>query len=364
MSASGVYPTSETTSYHRIERPEDELRADERCIDVAVLDMNHGWHNLGHDAILVHLHNMAHRLRSPLAGADLKLRVFSYDVRRSLVVPEPGRFPLLIGTGGPGHIDPTKNDGVADTAQGVNEDPSWQGPLKTLFDSILRPTDPTALVAICHTYGVLCRLSGLAEPVLRDESKGGKSAGVVPNVLTSEASTHPFYVRLSRFLPENASLRVTDNRLFDLVETSTNGHDVLRLGYESDEAGQPGDALTMVEFARDREGIMPRVLGVNHHPEVVGRNYIRNVLESKWSRGEVTKEWHDERVMTLEKHFSGEYDQQIRVTSIFTFLAPVEFHLQRLVRERREALGFEGALDENMVILGAEAACGMEALTD
>jgi hypothetical protein len=359
-----LYPTSETTSYHRIERREDELPPEESCIDLAVLDMNHGWQNLGHDAILVHLHTMAHRLRSPLASADLRVRVFSYDVRRSLVVPEPGRFPLLIGTGGPGHIDPRQNDGIAETAQGVDEDPSWEEPLKALFDSILRDEDPTAMVAICHTYGVLCRLSGLAEPVLRGERKGGKSAGVVPNVLTSEARAHPFYVRLSRFLPADSSLRVTDNRLFDLVETSANGHHVLRLGYDTDAEGQRGDALTMVEFARDREGVMPRVLGVNHHPEVVGRNYIRNVLESKWARGEVTKAWHDERVRTLEKHFSGEYDQQIRVTSIFTFLAPVEFHLQRLVRERRETLGFDGSLDENLVILGAEAACGMEAITD
>jgi len=359
-----VYLDSETATYHRIEKPEDELPREERCIDVAVLDMNHGWHNLGHDAILVHLHTMAHRLRSPLAGADLRIRVFSYDVRRSLVVPAPGRFSLLIGTGGPGHIDPTLNDGVSDMAQGVDEDPSWEAPAKALFDSVLRDDDPTAFVAICHSYGVLCRLSGLAEPVLREEAKGGKSTGVVPNVLTSEALHHPFYVRLSQFLPVDGSMRVTDNRLFDLVETSSNGNRFLRLGYESDEAGTAGNALTMVEFARDREGIMPRVLGVNHHPEVVGRNYIRNVLESKWARGEVTKAWHDERVKTLEKHFSGEYDQQIRVTSIFTFLAPVEFHLQRLVRERREALGFEPVIDENMVILGAEAACGMEAITD
>jgi len=359
-----LYPDSETTSYHRIERPEDELPPQENCVDIAVLDMNHGWHNLGHDAILVHLHTMAHRLRSPLASAHLTVRVFSYDIRRSLVVPKPGRFPLLIGTGGPGHINPHLNDGVAETAQGVDEDPSWEEPLKELFDSILRAEDPTALFAICHTYGVLCRLSGFAEPVLRDASRGGKSAGVVPNVLTHEAVVHPFYVRLSQFLNGDSTLRVTDNRLFDLVETPANGHDFLRLGYDCDPSGHKGDAVTMVEFARDREGVMPRVLGVNHHPEVVGRNYIRNVLESKWARGEVTKEWHDERVKTLEKHFSGEYNQQIRVTSIFTFLAPVEFHLQRLVRQRREALGFDGVLDENLIILGADAACGMEAITD
>lgn len=355
---------SETTSFHRIERLAGELPADDRCIDVAVLDMNHGMHNLGHDAIVLHLHNMAHRLRPALAEAGLKIRIFSYDVRRSLVVPAPGRFPLLVGTGGPGHIDPHQNDGISETAQGVAEDASWEGPLRTLVDSILREDDRTAFVAICHSFGILCRLTSFAEPVLRAESKGGKSAGVVPNVLTDEAKSHPFFSRLAHFLPEDGSLRVTDNRLFDLIEGSANGHHFTRLGYESDETGTRGEAVTMVEFARDRGGIMPRVLGVNHHPEVVGRNYIRNVLESKWSRGEVTRAWHDERVKTLEKHFSGDYDRQIRVTSLFTFLAPVEFHLQRLVRERRESLGFEPGIDEYLVVLGAEAASEMSGITE
>jgi hypothetical protein len=358
-----LYPPSDIIEYHRVEYPGDLLPPEEHCVDVGVLDMNHGWHNLGHDAIVLHLYSMAQRIRSPLASANLRLRIFSYDVRRSLQVPEIGRFPLLIGTGGPGHIDPRENDGVSATAQGVDEDPSWEEPLRALFDSILRAGDPTALVAICHTYAVLCRLTGLATPVLRSVRKGGKSTGVVPNVLTPEARKHPFYVRLSQFLPETSALRVTDNRLFDLVEGPANGHPFLRLGYEGDENGTPGEALTMVEFARDREGIMPRVLGINHHPEVVGRNYIRRVLESKWDRGEVTRAWHDERMKTLEKHFSGEFDQQIRLTSIFTFLAPVEFHLQRIVRERRQSLGLDGALDENMVILGAEAAASMEAIT-
>lgn len=356
-----MYPPSDIISYHRIERPEHELPADENCVDIAVLDMNHGWQNLGHDAIAFHLHTMAQRLRAPLVGAGLSLRVFSYEIRKSQMVPEPGRFALMIGTGGPGHLDPRQNDGASPYSQGIDEDPAWEAPAKALFDSVLRDDDATAMVAVCHSYGVLCRLTGLAEPVLRSEEKGGKSMGVVSNVLTGEGRAHPFFVRLRQFLPEDGSLRVTDNRLFDLVETAANGHRFLRLGYECDEAGTPGAALTMVEFARDRQGIMPRVLGVNHHPEVVGRNYLRGVLEGKWERGEVSREWYEERVNTLAKH--SEYDREIRATSIFTFLAPVEFHLQRLVRERREAMGLPAEVDENLVILGAEAACDIAAIS-
>lgn len=355
---------TDTFSYHRVERPEDELPPDPRFIDVAVLDMNHGWHNLGHDAVVQHLHFMAEQVVSPLASADLGVRVISYDVRRSLMVPKPGRFGLLIGTGGPGHLDPRENDGVSDWSQGVDENPAWEAPLWKLFDSILEDGE-TAMFAVCHSYGLVCRWSGIASPVLRDESRGGKSAGVVPNILTGEARQHPFFVRLTQCLPDHSELRVTDNRLFDLVEQphgEKNGF--ARLSYERLDTGGPGDALTMVEFARDWEGIMPRFLGVNHHPEVIGRNRIKAVLSRKWERGEVTREWYEDRLRTLEKHFSGEFDQAIRITSVFTFLAPVEFYLHRMLRERREAAGLFGTVDENLVVLRADSASHMTSLTE
>ena len=38
--------------YVRVERPEDLPPADPHVVDVAVLDMNHGWPNLGHDSLL------------------------------------------------------------------------------------------------------------------------------------------------------------------------------------------------------------------------------------------------------------------------------------------------------------------------
>jgi hypothetical protein len=355
---------TETFSYHRVERPEDELPADPRYLDVAVLDMNHGWHNLGHDAVVQHLLHMTGQVLEPLASAGLAVRVISYDVRRSLVVPKPGRFRLLIGTGGPGHLDPRENDGVAEWSQGVDENPAWEAPLWELFDSVLED-DRTALFAICHSYGLVCRWSGVAEPVLRDERRGGKSAGVVPNVLTREARTHPFFVRLSECLVGDSELRVTDNRLFDLVEKShgkRNGF--ARLSYECNVDGAAGDALTMVEFARDWQGVMPRILGVNHHPEVIGRNRIKAVIAGKWERGEVTREWYEDRLRTLDKHMSGEFDQAIRITSVFTFLAPVEFYLHRMLRERREAQGLVPVVDENLVVLRADSASHLTSLTE
>jgi hypothetical protein len=115
--------------YVRIEHPEDEPAPDPRAIDVAILDMNHGWPNLGHDSLVHAILEVACDLEAPLEGTGLHLRALSYDVRRGHVLPEaPGRvartphlhrsvdstasecpgdrFSVYIGTGGPGHIDP------------------------------------------------------------------------------------------------------------------------------------------------------------------------------------------------------------------------------------------------------------------
>ena len=51
--------------YARVERWEDLPAADPRAIDVAVLDMNHGKPNVGHDAIVAMLRE---RLGAVLRG--------------------------------------------------------------------------------------------------------------------------------------------------------------------------------------------------------------------------------------------------------------------------------------------------------
>ena len=66
------------------------------------------------------------------------MRVLSYDVRRTLQIPQSpnGRFQLYVGTGGPGHLDPRLNDGVREESQGIAESPAWEAPLFRLFDDI------------------------------------------------------------------------------------------------------------------------------------------------------------------------------------------------------------------------------------
>src|SRR5262245_39665673 len=125
--------------YHRVERAEDVPPPDPLAVDVAVLDMNHGWPNLGHDSIVHAVMDAGCDLQDLLVRTGLYVRAISYDVRRGAVVPEApgGRFALYLGTGGPGHLDPLRNDGTSEGSQGIKEDPSWERAVFRLFDAIM-----------------------------------------------------------------------------------------------------------------------------------------------------------------------------------------------------------------------------------
>lgn len=348
--------------YHRVEEPHDLPVPDRRAIDVAILDMNHGWPNLGHDSLVQSVREAAGDVAPVLREAELFVRAISFDVRRTALVPEipGGRFALYLGSGGPGHLDPYRNDGLHEYSQGIHENPAWEAPLFHLFDAILG--DPrAALLAVCHTFGVLCRFAGVAEPVLRGADKGGKSSGVLENVLTPEAEAHPWF---GRFTAEPAGgtpgrLRILDNRLFDLIPgPALLPAAMMAIGYETlGVGGPPGDAITMIEFARDPGGVMPRVFGVNHHPEVIDRRRQMLILEQKLERGEVSQAWVDERVEILTRTYAGEdSDHLLRWTSEATLLEPLRFHLTRQVRLRAQTLGFPTTLHEDRLLDEAPAA--------
>jgi hypothetical protein len=342
--------------YARIERPEDVPPEDARTVDVAVLDMNHGWPNLGHDSLVHAVLDAACDLLPGLEATGLRVRALSYDVRRRGVVPEPpgGRFGLYVGTGGPGHLDPRRNDGVSDGSQGIVEDPAWEEPAFRLFDA-LRKDEAAAFLGVCHTFGVLCRWAGVAEPVLRGPAKG-KSTGILENLLTFEARLHPWFRRFSEDLPDGRRLRVVENRLFDLIPVAGFPDGALPIGYETLGVGGPaGDAVTMLEFARDAAGVLPRMFAVNHHPEIVDRFRQMMILEQKLDRGEVTKEWYQERLEILTRTYPDENsDQRLHVTSDYTLLGPLRFHLYRQVRLRAEALALRVDVHEDQALEALE----------
>ena len=340
-----------TFAFARIERDDVLPELDPAAIDLAVLDMHHGWPNLGHDAIVYGIQNIVCDLTPALRAAGLRVRVLSYDVRRGHRVPEePGeRHAIYVGTGGPGHLDPRLNDGVAPGSQGIAEDPAWETPLFGLFDAI-RADQDAALLAVCHTFGVMCRWLGVADVVLRGPEKGGKSSGIVDNVLTDAALAHPWFSRLARELPDRRRLKILDNRLYDLIPAGgTLPADLVGLSCEAlGVCGPPGDALTAVEVARDRDGTMPRILGVNHHPEIVNRSRQLTILKKRMERGAVTAEWYAERARTLTETIADERgDQWLHLTSSFMFLGPLRFHLYRQIRLRAEAIGRAVDIDEH-----------------
>jgi hypothetical protein len=341
--------------YARIESPADLPAAEPRTIDVAVLDMNHGWPNLGHDSLVHAVMDASCEVAAELEAASLRVRVLSFDVRRSGMLPEPPgpRYSLYLGTGGPGHIDPHANDGVRPESQGIREDPSWEEPAFRLFDAILRDEE-AALLAVCHTFGVLCRWSGVASPVLRGPEKG-KCSGVLENVLAWPAAEHPWFRRFAELLGPSARLRVVENRLFDLIPRREGfPAGTLPLGFETrGVGGAPGDAVTMIEFARDARGVMPRVFAVNHHPEIVDRFRQVMILNQKRDRGEVSEAWYRERLEILTRSVPDEdVDQRLHLTSDFTLLGPLRSHLFRAARRRAQALALPIGLHEDRVMLG------------
>ena len=291
-------------------------------IDVALLDMNHDWPNLGHDSLVQAVLESANHFRERLVAAKTRVRVLSFDVRKRMQLPAPpnGQFALYIGTGGPGHLDPRLNDGTASWAQGIRETDAWEAPLFRLFDSILR-NERAALIGVCHTFGLMCRWSGAARAELRDV----KSSGMPWNSLTTEGIAHPWFSRFAENLPDHRHYRVIDNRLFDLrLEQKT----FTTIALESDDS----DAVTMIEFAR--AGGVPRVLGMNHHPEIVDRDHLRIVLEEKRAYHEVSDAWYAERKNTIENEMNGDAERQSRITSEYTLLAPLRAHLETLIEER------------------------------
>lgn len=320
------YDIHEPQPFFEYVRLADDSLPEERRdrIDVALLDMNHSWVNLGHDALVHVVLEAAESLRGELEPKNLKVRVLSFDVRRRHSIPPPpnGRFRLYIGTGGPGHLDPRLNDGKHEWSQGVDESPAWEAPLFRLFDQILSH-DRAAMIGVCHSFGLISRWSGIARPALRAE----KSTGLRLNRLSREALKHPWFEQFSRELPDRQHFHVVDNRLFDLMLEDSGKS--LPIAFEA----EGSSALTMVELARDPSNEMPRFLAFNHHPEISDREHGMQVIDEKRRHHEVDDHWYAERAATIQELF-GEKERQSRLTSYYTLCEPLRFHLAQAVRER------------------------------
>jgi hypothetical protein len=333
--------------FARVERAVDLPPVDPSVVDVALLDMHHGWPNLGHEALADVIQSAVCDLGDHLVRLGLGVRVISYDVRRGQALPEHpgGRHAIYVGTGGPGHLDPRCNDG-REGSQGIVENAAWEPPLFTLFDAI-RQDSRASLFAVCHTFGVMCRWLGVADAVLRGPAQGGKSAGIRHNHLSPAARAHPWFTRFAQALGDGDRFPVLDNRLYDLLPTGRVPADVRVLAVDCEDDGAPGDALTMVEVVDDSRGPVPRILGVNHHPEIVNRQRQLALLEKKRARGNVDETWFAERWAALTEPVDAERDDRaLHLTSSYTLMGPLRAALYREVRLRSEALGADPGFHE------------------
>jgi len=320
-------------SYVRVDGPGDEPPPVKSLLDVAVLDMHHGFANLGHASVVDRLMRIAQEERRRLGAGTPGVRVVSYDVRLGGAVPSAAsRFALVAGTGGPGALDPRENDGVSPYAQGIREDPSWEAPLWRFFDAV-RKDPATALLGICHTFGLLARWAGFGAAVARSPEKG-KSAGVVTNLLTEEARSHAWFRGLYH-ASAGGRIQVLDSRLFDILPTGAGGVELL--SHESTPAGDRGEALTMAELEHFGDGT-PRIWAVNHHPEIgdAGEQKAR-LLRIAASR-QLSEAWLGERLVALEAWNASEAsERRLQMTSSYTFEGPVRAILSRALAERRES---------------------------
>ena len=180
------------------------------------------------------------------------------------------------------------NDGVSPGSQGIAEDPRWEGPLRAVR-SDSRGYD-AVLLAVCHTFGVMCRWLGVAEGPFRGRRSRAARARASSRTSSRSRPQHPWFGRLARELPDRRRLRVLDSRLYDLIPRPGPLPDgVTIIAHETLGVGGPrGEAVTMVEFARDADGVMPRIFAVNHHPEIVNRPRQLTILRKRMDRGEVT----------------------------------------------------------------------------
>jgi len=311
---SPIHPREARFEVLRVEAPADIPPVSVRVFDVALLDMNHGYANVGHDAIVALVRDASLALDDELARTDARVRVLSYAVRDKLMVPDhtSGRHRLYLGTGGPGHLDPRRNT-AEHGAQEILEDPSWELPLWRLFEAIAADDD-AALFGVCHTFGLLCRWSGVAEAVLRGPAKGGAMSGVGTNVLTPQAIEHPWFAPLAH-APGHAKVPVLDSRYYDLIPSSQQfPGGTTPIAFEaSHQHDGPGEALTMLEIARESDGSAPRIFGVNSHPEIGSSERVREILERLLASGQITPEVYAQRSTLLPILHDVHRDQRLHV---------------------------------------------------
>ena len=273
--------------FARVERAGDLPPADPRVVDVALLDMHHGWPNLGHEALADVIQSAVCDLREHLVRVGLSVRVISYDVRRGHALPEApgGRHAIYVGTGGPGHLDPRAQRRPRGLPGHRREPGMGEAAVRAVRRDSRRPAR-VALRRLPH----LRRDVPLAGRGRRRAARPPRRAARAPASGTISCARRHAGIRGSRAL-RRASATASASRCWTIVSSTCLPTGTVPAGrpacspWTATRTARPATRSPWSKWRDDSRGAVPRILGVNHHPEIVNRQRQLALLEKKRARG-------------------------------------------------------------------------------
>ena len=198
--------------------------------------MNHGWPNLGHDSLVHAVLDTACDLlrRSRATGPRVRVALLRRAARRCSRRRRAAASRSTSAPAGPGTSRPAPQRRRSPGARGSLEDPAWEAPLFELFDRIRARPRSAALLAVCHTFGVMCRWSGVAQARAARRREGRQEHGRPGERADARGPRASLVRALRRGAARRRRLRVVDNRLFDLIPVAAARAGRARpIGYET-----------------------------------------------------------------------------------------------------------------------------------
>lgn len=251
-------------------------------LDAALLETGSARPSAATDAMVRLVRAEVEHMAIELGASDIALRLIRFDLTERMEVPKPGRFRLHLVAGEPAEDSRAAGPAVGETA------------VARLLDGIVG--DPAAaLLATGDGFDLVCRWAGVG--AVRDRAERARATSV--NRLSREAMQHPWFEQFARELPDHQHFPVSDDRWTDTILEDAGK--AVPIAFEASGVSP----LTMLEVARDVEGLMPRFLAMRHHPQ-------------------------------LTRH---DGDALEKITARYTLLEPLRFHLRRLATAMRALPG-------------------------
>lgn len=211
-----------------------------------------------------------------LESSGFSLRLTSFDTSRG-ELPEPGRFRLYLAAGEP-------------ATTGADAGRPEEARIARVLDAVAGD-DSEAMLVTGDLFDAVCRWAGIGEARPRSDRLRGPSV----TRLSREALQHPWFRQFAHELPDQQHFLALDDRITDMVLGDPGK--TIPVAFEASGVS----ALTMLEIARDRDGVMPRFLAMTHQPQLT----------------------------------PSSSERREKSTAQYTLIEPLQFHLRRLVSRLR-----------------------------